>query len=87
MPQTLYRSPFQIDHIIARQHGGRTSPDNLALSCFHCNTHKGPNIARIDCIDDTLNKQYLREAVPVRISARTMSSHRIRIDGSKKRLF
>ena len=22
--------------------------DNLALACFHCNTHKGPNIAGID---------------------------------------
>jgi len=45
MPEALYRSPFQIDHIVARQHGGQTVSDNLALSCFHCNTHKGPNVA------------------------------------------
>ncbi len=39
---------FPIDHIIARQHGGRTEPDNLCLSCYRCNSHKGPNIASID---------------------------------------
>jgi 5-methylcytosine-specific restriction endonuclease McrA len=38
MPQVVYRVPFQIDHIIARQHGGLTVSENLALSCFHCNT-------------------------------------------------
>jgi len=40
--------PFPIDHIVARQHGGRTVLGNLALSCLHCNSHKGPNIAGID---------------------------------------
>jgi hypothetical protein len=40
--------PFHVDHIIARQHGGQTVLDNLALSCLHCNRHKGPNIAGID---------------------------------------
>ena len=44
----LYDTEFQIDHIIARQHGGRTVMGNLALSCFRCNVHKGPNIAGID---------------------------------------
>jgi len=39
---------FPIDHIIARQHGGPTVPGNLALSCLHCNSFKGPNIAGID---------------------------------------
>jgi 5-methylcytosine-specific restriction endonuclease McrA len=39
---------FHVEHIIARQHGGRTEPDNLALACSHCNFHKGPNIAAID---------------------------------------
>ena len=41
-------TPFQIDHIIAIQHGGPTEPENLALSCFYCNSVKGPNIASID---------------------------------------
>ena len=48
MPEALYRSPFQFDHIVARQHGGQTVSENLALSCFHCNTHKGPNVAGVD---------------------------------------
>ncbi len=43
-----YRLPFQIDHILARQHGGATQLDNLALACFHCNRYKGPNIAGWD---------------------------------------
>lgn len=39
---------FQIDHVIARHHGGQRSEDNLALACFYCNTHKGPNIPGTD---------------------------------------
>lgn len=39
---------FHVEHVIARQHGGQTEPDNLALACSHCNLHKGPNIAGID---------------------------------------
>ena len=48
MPRSLDYLPFQIDHIIARKHGGPSSEDNLALACFYCNTHKGPNVAGID---------------------------------------
>jgi hypothetical protein len=48
MPQQFDLLPFQIDHIIARQHRGRHVPDNLALACLACNNHKGPNIAGID---------------------------------------
>jgi HNH endonuclease len=48
MPQELDPLPFQIDHIIARKHGGPTRAENLALACFPCNNHKGPNIAGID---------------------------------------
>ena len=40
--------PFQVDHVIARQHGGDTVLTNLALACLHCNSHKGPNIAGLD---------------------------------------
>ena len=39
---------FAIDHIIAEQHGGQTVLVNLALSCYRCNLHKGPNIASRD---------------------------------------
>lgn len=45
IPTPQYRLPFQVDHIIARQHGGMSMIDNLALACLHCNRFKGPNIA------------------------------------------
>jgi 5-methylcytosine-specific restriction endonuclease McrA len=41
-------SRFHIEHIIAIQHGGEGKADNLALSCHHCNLHKGPNLTGID---------------------------------------
>jgi hypothetical protein len=48
VPAAAYVVPFQIDHVIALQHGGATDLGNLALACYHCNLHKGPNIASID---------------------------------------
>jgi hypothetical protein len=48
IPFPYYRLPFQSDHIVARQHHGATDLNNLALACFHCNRHKGPNIAGRD---------------------------------------
>lgn len=48
MPQALTEAVHEIDHIIAEKHRGQTTSDNLALACFHCNNHKGPNIAGID---------------------------------------
>jgi hypothetical protein len=48
LPASVYPLPFHIDHIVARQHGGLTALDNLALACLHCNRHKGPNIAGRD---------------------------------------
>jgi 5-methylcytosine-specific restriction endonuclease McrA len=38
IPTLLYPLPFSADHIIARQHGGLTVLENLALSCLHCNS-------------------------------------------------
>ena len=40
--------PFQVEHIIARQHGGLTILSNLAFACHHCNLYKGPNLTGID---------------------------------------
>ena len=48
IPFPGYTLPFQIDHVVARQHGGSSDLANLALSCLHCNRHKGPNIAGRD---------------------------------------
>jgi HNH endonuclease len=47
-PQACYSERFQVDHIIARQHRGSDSFENLGLSCLECNRRKGPNIASID---------------------------------------
>lgn len=40
--------PHEPDHIRARQHGGRTTFENLALACYLCNRLKGPNVASFD---------------------------------------
>jgi hypothetical protein len=45
---------FHVEHITARQHGGQSDPDNLALACSCCNYHKGPNIAGLDPDDGQL---------------------------------
>ena len=34
-------STFQIEHIVARKHGGNDEASNLALACDRCNSHKG----------------------------------------------
>ena len=48
LPASVFPLPFHIDHIKARQHGGLTVLENLALACLHCNRHKGPNLAGAD---------------------------------------
>jgi len=48
MPQQYDLLTFQIDHIIARKHHGTDELHNLALACYSCNNHKGPNVAGID---------------------------------------
>jgi len=40
--------PHEVDHIIAKKHGGPSTFDNLALSCEHCNGCKSSNIAGLD---------------------------------------
>lgn len=39
---------YHIEHIVARQHGGGDEELNLALACYHCNSHKGPNLTAFD---------------------------------------
>jgi hypothetical protein len=48
LPQSGSFVPFEIDHIIARKHRGRTVAGNLAIACIYCNAYKGPNVAGID---------------------------------------
>ena len=40
--------PHEIDHIIAEKHGGSTEADNLALTCWRCNRHKGSDLGSFD---------------------------------------
>jgi hypothetical protein len=40
--------PFHVEHIVARQHGGTDSTDNLAYACPRCNRYKGTNLTGID---------------------------------------
>jgi HNH endonuclease len=48
IPQAVFRRPFHIEHILAKQHGGPTQLDNLALACWQCNLKKGTNLTSID---------------------------------------
>ena len=41
-------SPHQVDHVVARKHGGSSSVDNLAYACLRCNLWKGTDIGSID---------------------------------------
>lgn len=55
LPQAASRIVrFHVEHIIARQHGGQSGLDNLALACNRCNFHKGPNIAGLDPVSGQL---------------------------------
>ena len=58
LPQIGSRATFEIDHIIARQHRGRTVVGNLALSCVYCNGRKGPNLAGRDPATGKLTRLY-----------------------------
>jgi hypothetical protein len=48
LPAESVPVPFQIDHVIARQHGGPTIASNLAWICLADNHYKGPNLGGID---------------------------------------
>jgi len=42
---------YQVDHIIARKHGGQTILSNLAFACVLCNRSKGSDVAAPDSSD------------------------------------
>ncbi|MFO0844956.1 MAG: HNH endonuclease signature motif containing protein [Gemmataceae bacterium] len=48
LPASAHPAPFEIEHVVPKQHGGASALGNLAYSCLHCNKHKGPNLAGID---------------------------------------
>lgn len=48
LPRCVTSLPFEIDHIIAEKHRGKTALNNLAWSCLADNRCKRPNISGID---------------------------------------
>ncbi len=47
LPEIVVLVKFQVDHIIAIQHGGKTIFLNLANICPICNGNKGPNVGTV----------------------------------------
>ena len=50
MSSELRLFPHEIDHIISEKHGGSTEADNLALTCWRCNRHKGSDLGSFDTL-------------------------------------
>lgn len=48
LPEAHVLTPFQVEHVVAKQHRGTDTLGNLAYACLRCNLHKGPNLAGID---------------------------------------
>jgi HNH endonuclease len=58
MPQALNFLDFEFDHIIAQSHGGLATAENLALACYHCNSHKGPNLSGFDPVTRRITRLF-----------------------------
>jgi len=58
MPQEFDVRPFQIDHIRAQKHRGKSGLGNVALACLPCNAFKGPNVAGYDPELDKLQRLF-----------------------------
>ena len=74
LPQAESGVPFEIDHIIAQHHKGRTLASNLANSCIYCNGYKGPNISGLDPVTGKLT--------PLFNPRRHKWTHHFRYDGA-----
>ncbi len=58
LPEEFGFASYEVDHVIAEQHGGKTELENLAYACMMCNRRKGPNIASIDPDTRTITPLY-----------------------------
>lgn len=58
VPDTATLLPHEPDHIVAIQHGGVTTFENLAYACFECNRHKGPNLSSVDPQTSAVTRLY-----------------------------
>lgn len=48
LPQSASIYTHEVDHVIAIKHDGQTVLENLALTCLHCNRHKGSDLTTFD---------------------------------------
>lgn len=48
----------EVDHLIARKHGGSDVLENLALACLPCNRRKGSDLTAIDPISGAVVPLY-----------------------------
>jgi HNH endonuclease len=48
LPAGVAFYPHEIDHTVAEKHGGQTILENLALTCWRCNRHKGTDLGSFD---------------------------------------
>jgi hypothetical protein len=48
LPSGVAFYPHEIDHTVAEKHGGQTVLENLALTCWRCNRHKGSDLGSFD---------------------------------------
>lgn len=66
--QLPYSSAFhkhEADHILPRKHGGETTFENLAFSCWRCNRHKGADIGSFDFDADGVLTRFFNPRIDV----------------------
>lgn len=89
LPSALAFFPHEVDHIVAEKHGGVTADDNLCLTCWRCNRHKGTDLTSFDPETGTLCRLFhprtqqwpdhfaLREAVIVGLTPEGRTTARL----------
>ena len=55
-PEAVFNLPFEVEHITPQSRGGKTTEDNLALSCRSCNLYKSDFVS----VFDELTQQKVR---------------------------
>lgn len=75
IPEQFSFAAHEIDHIIARKHGGSSQLDNLAYSCSICNGFKGSDLASYDPVED--------QVVALYHPRRDKWNEHFRLDGSR----
>lgn len=53
-PQEASLLAYEMEHIVAEKHGGRSTAENLALACPYCNRAKGTDLGSLDPVTGEL---------------------------------